>query len=245
MSVYDDFAGPRLDPERWNLVAVKDADGIAHQYSDKNAVVRTGNGQFTMTVNPFTRFHDRVPMLNNAKQMYISTELVGFAPGSETTFETAMAVETFGQIPFDLLDAFATVNLVDFATATVVQFAATNDTVYAVLERLILPGVTGPDDHFTHRIVLDVPTGPGQPHWYSISYDPATSQATWSVDGARLYWATTPVPVRGFHLGMGLFSARDLRRYPREQREHGQGASGYWGPWHVTRTPRTELQKGA
>jgi 2-amino-4-deoxychorismate synthase len=237
-SVYDDFAGPRLDPGHWNLVEVKDADGIAHEYSDPNAMVRTGNGQLEVTVNPFTRFHDRVPMLNNAKQMYISAEPIGLDRGCETTFETTMAVQTYGQIPFDLLDAFGTVNLVDFATATVLQFAATNDTVYAVAERLVLPGVTEPDDHFAHRIVLDIATGPRQQHRYSISYDPGTSQATWLVDGARLYWATTPVPVQGFHLGMGLFSARDLRRYPREQREHGQGASGYWGPWCITQTTK-------
>lgn len=236
--VYDDFAGPSLDTERWRLVEVKDADGTVHQYRDRNAAVRTGDGRLEVTVRPFTRFHDSVPMLNNAKQMYISTELINVPRGCEITFETTMAVETFEQIPFDLLDAFGTVNLVDFATATVLQFAATNDTVYAVVERLALPGVTEPDDHFTHRIVLDVPTGPGHKHRYSISYDPDTSQATWSVDGTRLYWATTPVPVRGFQLGMGLFSARDLRRYSREQREHGQGARGYWERWRVMVTPK-------
>src|SRR5262249_25067013 len=83
VSVYDHFASPRLDPGRWQLVRVKDAEGVVHQYSDRNAIVRTGNGRLEMTVHPFTRFHDRLPMLNNAKQMYISTEPISLPPGCE------------------------------------------------------------------------------------------------------------------------------------------------------------------
>jgi hypothetical protein len=232
--IYDDFTGAQLDPARWTILEPKDADGERHPYRDRNAQVRTGDGQLEVTVYPFTRFHDSAPLQNNAKQMYRSTDRIAVPTGGELSVEVEMAVQTYGQIPYDLLDAFATVNLFDLGTGVVLDVAATNDTVYAVVERLLIPGVTSPQEHYVHRVVLDVPTAPGREHRYAISYHADTSQAIWYVDGARRYWAQVPVPVQGFHVGMALFSARDLIRYSRAEREHGQGATGRWGPWTIT-----------
>lgn len=232
--VYDDFTAATLDPERWTILTAKGPDGSLHPYADRNAAVVTGDGEVAITVNPFTRFHDTDPLRNNAKQMYRSTERIDVPPSGDLVVETDMAVRTYGQIPYDLLDAFGTMNLFDLSTGVVLDTAATGDTVYAVVERLVIKGVTEPADHYRHRVVLDVPTEPGQWHHYAISYDARTSRASWHVDGVRHYWATVPVPVRGFHLGMALFSARDLTRHGRAEREHGQGATGRWGPWRVT-----------
>jgi len=232
--VYDDFTATALDPERWTILRAKGPDGSLHPYEDRNAHVTTGDGAVEISIKPFSRFHDTDPLRNNAKQMYRSTQRIEVPADGALTVETDMAVRTHGQIPHDLLDAFGTVNLFDLSTGVVLDTAATDDTVYAVVERLVINGVTSQEDHYRHRIVLDVPTEPGQRHHYAISYDARTSQATWHVDGTRCYWATVPVPVRGFHLGMALFSARDLTRFSRAEREHGQGADGRWGPWRIT-----------
>ncbi|WP_240662516.1 hypothetical protein [Streptomyces sp. WAC 06738] len=55
-------------------------------------------------------------------------------------------------------------------------------------------------------------------------------------DGRPAYGAR--VPVAGFHAGMTLFSARDLARYSRAERERGQGATGCWSPRRITASDR-------
>jgi Family of unknown function (DUF6081) len=235
---YDDFTSGELDPARWRIMSIAGADGETHQYQDRNAQVLTGDGRLELTVNPFTRFHDTDPRQNNAKQMYRSVRRFAVPAAGPLTFEVEMGVRTYGQIPYDLLDAFGTVNLFDLETGVVLNAAATNDTVYAVVERLALPGVTRPDEHYIHRVVLDVPTEPGREHGYAITYRAETSEVEFHVDGRLAYWTRLPVPVTGFNAGMALFSARDLSRYTRAQREHGQGATGWWGPWRITTSVR-------
>lgn len=231
---YDDFTGGELDPARWSIMSIAGTDGETRHYRDRNAQARTGDGHFELTVNPFTRFHDTDPRQNNAKQMYRSVRRFAVPVAGRLTFEVGMAVRTYNQIPHDLLDAFGTVNLFDLQTGVVLNVAATNDTVYAVVERLVLPGVTRPDEHHIHRVVLDVPTGPGRAHGYAVTYRAGTSQVEFHVDGRCAYRTRLPVPVTGFTAGMALFSARDLARYTRAQREHGQGATARWGPWRIT-----------
>ncbi|WP_405792407.1 DUF6081 family protein [Streptomyces sp. NBC_01506] len=231
---YDDFTSVELDTARWRIMATKGADGESHRYQDRNALVRTGDGRLELTVDPFTRFHDTDPRRNNAKQMYRSVRHFAVPAAGQLTFEVDMAVRTYRQIPYDLLDAFGTVNLFDLETGVVLNAAATNDTVYAVVERLVIPGVTHPHEHYIHRAVMDVATEPGRTHRYAITYRAETSEARWYVDGQLAYWARLPVPVTGFDAGMALFSARDLSRYARREREHGQGARGRWGPWRIT-----------
>ncbi|MGX1133797.1 hypothetical protein RKD49_005987 [Streptomyces glaucescens] len=235
---YDDFTSGELDPARWAVMSIEGADGERHEYRDRNARVRTGDGRLRLTVHPFSRFHDSDPRQNNAKQMYRSVRRFPVPATGPLVFEVDMEVRTFGQIPYDLLDAYGTVNLFDLETGVVLNTAATNDTLYAVVERLALPGVARPEEHYIHRVVLDAPTEPGQRHRYAIAYEPGTQQARWYVDGRLLYWARLPVPVTGFTAGMALFSARDLTRYPRAEREHGQGATGSWGPWRITTSVR-------
>ncbi|MGV9310701.1 DUF6081 family protein [Streptomyces sp. NPDC003691] len=235
---YDGFTSSAPDPERWRIMEMRGTDGSVHPYRDRNARVRTGDGRLELTVDPFTRFHDTDPRRNNAKQMYRSVRRFAVPPGGELAFEVVMGVRTHRQIPHDLLDAFGTVNLFDPDTGVVLNAAATNDTVYAVVERLVLPGVTQPRDHYIHRIVLDVPTEPGQEHRYRVSYGARDRTARWYVDGRLLYWAGLPVAPGGFHAGMALFSARDLTRYTRAEREHGQGATGWWRPWQMSAAVR-------
>lgn len=235
--IYDDFSEAELNPERWTILQAKGENGALHPYLDRNATVRTGDGAMELSIRPFTRFHDSDPKQNNAKQMYRSVERIPVPPTGSVTIEVDMAVRTYGQIPYDLVDAFATVNLFDLATGVVLDVAATNDCVYAIVERLVIPGVTSSEEHYIHRTVLDVPTEPGQSHRYAIRYEAETSLATWYVDGRRLYWATVAVPIEAFHLGMALFSARDLTRYSRAEREHGQGATSRWGAWTVLIEP--------
>jgi hypothetical protein len=231
---YDDFTSDELDPARWRIMSTTGADGEEVEYRDRNALVHTGDGRLELTVNPFTRFHDTDPKQNNAKLMYRSVRRFPVPTAGVLTFEVAMGVRTYGQIPCDLLDAYGTVNLFDLRTGVVLNAAATDDTVYAVVERLLIPGVTRPHEQYVHRVVLPIPTEPALEHRYAITYRAQTSRAEFHVDGRLAYWAQLPVPVDGFHTGMGLFSARDLGRYPRAEREHGQGATGRWGPWQIT-----------
>ena len=201
---YDDFRSARLDPARWTVMSVTGADGERHRYRDRNARVRTGDGRLELTVNPFTRFHDTDPRQNNAKQMYRSVRRFAVPAAGRLTFEVAMGVRTYGQVPYDLLDAYGTVNVFDMETGVVLNAAATNDTVYAVIERLALPGVTQPHERYIHRVVLEVPTE--------------------AILGEYLQeGAAAPVRHRlpGRHLGGGV-----PRRRPARLRDTASGAGG-------------------
>lgn len=232
MNTYDDFKAGELDSARWEILTVPGDDGARYAYEDRNAVVSTGDGRLEVSVNPFTRFHDTDRRQNHAKQMYRSVERFAVPDGGRLTVEVDMAVQTHGQIPFDLLDAFGTVAVFDLETGMVLNAAATNDTVYAVVERLPAEG----REPYVHRVVLETPTEPGQEHHYTITYKADTAEVEWCVDDAKAYWARLPVPVKGFHVGMAVFSARDLERYSRAEREHGQGATVRWGPWQITQS---------
>jgi hypothetical protein len=233
--VYDDFTSAAVDPARWKIAEFQDpADGQLLPATDANARVATGDGALTVDIRPFSRFHDSVPILNNPKQLYVSTQRIPTPPGSRVTFATDLAVTTEGQIPWNLRDAFGTINLLDFQTGLVLDFAASNDTFFVVYERLLLPGVTTREDYFCHRVVLEVDTSPGQSHHVAIGYDAQKNHAEWFADGRLVYWADPPVRISGFNLGMGLFSSREIHKYPRAEREHGQGAVGRWGPWTIT-----------
>lgn len=236
--IYDDFATPEVDTERWGIAEFRAPDGSLAASTDANARVTTGDGSLKVHIHPFTRFHDEVPILNNPKQLYVSKRRFETPPGAVATFETDLAVTTCGQIPWNLRDAFGTINLLDFSTGMVLDFAASNDTVFVVYERLVLPGVTTPGDYFCHRVALEVDTAPGQKHHVAIRYDRDASHADWFADGKHVYWAEVPVPVEGFNLGMGLFSSREIHKFSRQEREHGQGATGEWGPWIVSTEPR-------
>lgn len=230
---YDDFNSAELSAGKWLVGEYRDAEGQVHAYYDPNTQIATGGGQVRLTIDPFTRFHDSVPALNNPKTTYRSRERFATPPGSRTLFEVDMAVETFRALPGDLRDAFATFNVVDHNTGVVFDFAVTNEIVYIIHERLLLPGVTTPEMYFAHRIVLEVDTNPGQAHHYGISYERNWSRAEWFVDGKKVYEATVPTEVDGFRFGFGLFSSRRLDKFSREEREHGQGASGTWSNFSV------------
>jgi hypothetical protein len=232
--IYDDFSAPRLDPQRWSLAEFRGPDNDLTPATDANARVTTGDGALTVDIRPFSRFHDAVPILNNPKQLYVSTRRFPTPPGSVVRFETDLAITTFDQIAWNLRDAFGTINLIDFQTGMVLDFAASNDTFFVVYERLVLPDVTTRDDYFCHRVVLEVDTTPGQSHHVAIEYDRDANHAEWFADGRRVYWADPPVAIDGFTLAMGLFSSREIYKFSRAEREHGQGAIGRWGPWIIT-----------
>jgi hypothetical protein len=238
--VYDDFTTPELDPERWIVAAFRAPDGSLSPCLDRNAVIATGDGALSATIRPFTRFHDEVPILNNPKLLYLSTRRFATPPGSIVQFETDLAITTYKQIPWNLRDAFGTINLIDLSTGIVLDFAASNDTFFVVYERLVLPDVTTREDYFCHRVVLEVDTAPGQLHHVSIRYDRDANHADWFVDGRHVYWTDPPVPIESFALGMGLFSSREIQKFSRAEREHGQGASGRWGPWMITTSAPAE-----
>jgi hypothetical protein len=229
---YDAFTSATLD-EKWAAGEMHDASGTRHAYLDPNARIATGSGAVEITIDPFTRFHDSVPILNNPKALFLSRERFLTPPRSSTVFSAEMAIETLRALPGDLRDAFGTFNVLDFETGVVLDFAATNELLFIVFERLLIPGVTTPDQYFTYRIVLEVDTEPGQPHHYAIRYDRAWNRAEWMLDGLKVYEATVPAEVNAFNMAFGLFSSRDIRKYSRAEREHGQGARGWWRNFEV------------
>lgn len=83
-------------------------------------------------------------------------------------------------------------------------FAVTATGLFAVHERVALPGVTLAEERFTHRVLLDGGPVADGAHRFGITYRHDTGLVEWLVDGVRAYWATTPNPVEGMSLDVGL-----------------------------------------
>jgi hypothetical protein len=217
-----------LDERYWRVMVVPDGSGEPVRYLDDNARVDTGRDGLCATIDPFSRFHDTDPRRNNAKLMYLSTARIPVPATGVVECSATMAVRAHRQVPFDLADAYGTLNLVDVATGMVINCAATNDTVYAIVERLPAAG----HETFRYRVVLDVDTCPGQPHHYTVVIRDGTGLLV-RVDDVGRYETCLPVAVGGLQLGVGVFSARDPNRFPRRERQRGQGATVRWGQWRV------------
>ncbi len=230
-SVYDEFTDPALDDVRWSPLMLSQTDPISS--TELKAKVQTGCGALVVGVRHFSNFHDTNQVLNDPQHAYVSRERFATPPGSSLVFDVEMAVETFDQISHSVHDAFGAVSVRDLPAGMTLGFGATNDAVFVLHERLLLPGVTATDEAYSHRLITDVVTAPGTGHQYRIVYTHDTGRAQWYVDGELVYGATLPRPVEGFSLSMGLFSSARVAQ-PHHERAHGQGAEARWRPWRLT-----------
>lgn len=119
-------------------------------------------------------------------------------PGRELACETWVKARTYGNEghPFgdevinandDLRLSAIGVNSIDFESFMVFDFFITNETIYAMYERLPFgrPAL-GNYAAFTFNIPL-ASTSPGEQHRYKIAYDKAEGTVRWIVDGDELF----------------------------------------------------------
>lgn len=223
MAVYDVFPGPKLDPEKWVTGAVRMGDEVIWTYADPGLVTTVGQGACELAIERFTLCHHGVQMFDNPKALYFSTKtwLVGDKPQS---FHCRLAAAFTGDVG-DYRNGFASFNVLDFATGTVMDIVSNGHQLWAITERLDIPGLELPVPPYSEVVELNVATAPLREHEAEVCYDPAAHEVRYLVDGAVRYARHLPTAPTSLMLGLGLITL-----YPIENGAstscRGQGGRG-------------------
>src|SRR5207245_9668159 len=140
----------RVDPSKWKVLSFAIGNGENWVWEEPKAKIASRNGGLALTVDPFTRKHDKIHMFDDPKQLYASTRTFPVSRDQVTVFEAEMGAETYRSNAEDLQDAFAGLILMDFATGMIFDFITTGKKIGAIYERLLLPGETDEKTTFTY-----------------------------------------------------------------------------------------------
>lgn len=232
---YSNFASAITGEGDWIPAGFPLPDGTFWQYQEPDAVVIVQEGFLRVAAVPYSRHHDSIQILDNAKHMYFSAR--SFAPpaGGSISFSLDMAATIVSGRAGDLYDGFVSFNVLDFSTGAALDFFAGNDVFATVYGKLPFPGVPaaacahGPR-YFCLFEESRRAEAPGQLHHYEIVYDSAADSITYLADGAEVRrYSNVPFKLGACTLAMGLMSEKDIVAGRGSVSCHGQGAVGKWG----------------
>jgi hypothetical protein len=215
------------------------SDGGFWRYQEPDAVVLIQNGRLRVAASPYTRHHDEVQILDNAKHMYFSTRTFGAPEGGRLCVEWEQAAQIVNARPGELYDAFVSFHLLDLGRGVAANFFVGNDVLATVHARLPFPGVSVPRSENGPRFFawfeeLQGRTAPGETHAYAIEHDGAAGTLTWRMDGEVVKRAEGVGGFGPVHLALGLMTETDIVPGKGSVSCHGQGAVGTWGAIRVT-----------
>jgi hypothetical protein len=115
----------------------------------------------------------------------------------------------------------------------VFDLCLTSDTIFAIYERLPMPGVERPFTYVVENPMAGVEIAPGQMHRFEVTLDAVRGAAEWRVDGQLVYDVRgVEIPDR-VNVGMGLITLHPLVR-GRSRSVRGQGLSAVFGALSVS-----------
>jgi hypothetical protein len=230
LQTYENFSSDVLDTNKWFILEIPVGEGESRRYEEPHAKVTIKDGVLEVDIARFETFHDQVQMFDSGKQAYFSTKSFPLPAQREAVFSVEMAVTNHGGNPDDVRDAFASFNVVDLASGAVFDAIATSRRLYALHERLQVPGVRA-EDVFTYIVeapLASLSTEPGQFHEYTITFDRANRRACWYVDGTRVYALDNlKVFPDEVQIGFGIFTLHPLRQ-GKSTALRGQGMRSRW-----------------
>jgi hypothetical protein len=187
---------------------------------------------------PFTRGHDRVQVLDNAKHMYFSTRTFEAAASGRLSVEWEMSASISRGRPGDLYDGFVSFHLLNPARGVAVDVFVGNEELATVYARLPFPGSNAPKPAKGPRFysVFDEMRGktkPGEIHAYAMIHDRGARTLEWRMDGETIKSLEDVEDLGPCHLVMGLMTEKDIVG-GKSVSCHGQGAVGTWGRIRVT-----------
>jgi hypothetical protein len=215
-------------------------DGTFWYYREPNATVVVEKDRLRVTAK-LSRFNDQVQILDNAKNMFFSTQTFAIPENGEISFEWEQKARCSGTTPGDLYDGFISVNLLDFTTGAALDFFVCNDiisTVYAILQ---FPGVPSLADkelakpkYFCDFDELPIETRLGQLHRYRISYHRGKDEVAYFVDGDEVArFKEVPIKLNGFIIALGLMTEKTIEN-GKSTSVHGQTLIGEWSKFTIT-----------
>jgi hypothetical protein len=214
------------------------------QLREPEAVSIVQNGRLRIGVRRFSRFHDRIQILDNAKHVLFSTKTFEIPTEGPLTFSIEIAATGSDCVPGDLYDGFASFLCLDLTTGTAIDVFCRDDMCAAVFARLPFPGVTVEDlEPFKYWGLFDEHTfaATGR-HRYSITIDQGLGSIMWSADDEVIRRQRLPDYRLGpLMLGLGLMTEKDIG--PEGSVScHGQGLTAEWGPIEITRSKTPSAQ---
>jgi hypothetical protein len=239
LSSYDDFRSPTLDPSKWATSRLPLGENRFWDYYDPNTRVTTGDGRCEVTVNPFSRTSNQLQIMDNPKTLFGSPTPFTVRENETITVAAKVGAIAHGVDLDDIWDGFVTFNLFDFESGVVLDFLLNGKLVFALFERLYMPGITDEKTAFTREANLPLFSEPGKMHECVMTYDRRSDTAEWSIDGQLMFRAPNlPVKVNQFILGMGLMTIKPISSpfpyyFPRSTSLHGQGMTGIWSDIRV------------
>lgn len=233
-TIYDDFTGPERDESRWAFLEYPPGDdGSSWRCAEPRARTRVGDGSLDISIEQFERAHDHVAIMDNPKHLLLSTRAFALPASCAATFTMDLAVTSHNAAPRDYRDGFASMNVLDMQSGWVFDACATGDSLFAIYERLPMPGVESPFTHVVDAPLSGVATTQGQRHTHSVTLDTEHGVARWHVDGTLIYQVQgVEIPER-VNIGLGIFTLHPIRD-GRSTSLRGQGLSASFGPVAVS-----------
>jgi hypothetical protein len=242
---YSNFASAITGEGDWIPAGFPLPDGGFWQYQEPDAVVVVQDGFLKVAAVPYTRRHDSIQILDNAKHMYFSTRNFAAPKSGSITFAIDMSATIVGGAQGDLYDGFVSFNVLDFSTGAALDFFVGNEVLATVYGKLPFPGVPAAAcSHGPRYFCLfeEIHTGitPGSLHHYEITYASDENLVTYSIDGSAVRrFSNVPFKLGPCTLAMGLMSEKDLAAGKGSVSCHGQGAIGRWGNVKITRQAKS------
>jgi len=232
-------SGPAEGAPTWVPAAFPDPGGGVWTFAEPNAVVIVQEGRLRVAAAPYTRKHDSLQILDNAKHMYFSTRSFEAPEGGSLRVDWEMAARAVDAVEGDLYDAFVSFHLLDLGSGTAVDIFASNEVVATVYARLPFPGAPVPEPpagprYFSLFDEVRERTSPGQLHRYAIVYDRAHARLSFEMDGDEIGRYDDVLSIGPCLLALGLMTEKDIEPGEGSTSCHGQGAVGTWGSIRVT-----------
>jgi hypothetical protein len=232
MITYDDFSSETPSPTAWQVARAPLDGGNFWTFADANAVISCRAKRCMIDIPRFSLRNDYVQIFDNPKLLYLSTHVWPTAMGP-LTFRTTMTANVSGN-PDDYRDGFVSLNVLDFATGMLFDVASNGHHLWAVYERLLIPGAITEEQAFTEVIDLGVDTAPDREHEVGIVFDGAAGKVEYLVDG-KLCLTREGVPVlpQTLMAGFGIVTLHPIQN-GESVSCRGQGAKGSWGSYEVS-----------
>jgi len=149
------------------------------------------------------------------------------------SFSCKMGAATHNGNPDDFKDGFASFNILDFASGLVFDFIATSTKIGIIYERLLIPGLTAPQEAFTEIVEVGL-NRPGQLSACRIDYNFQENRVDYRFNDQKVISRLNlPVRLRNLIMGMGLITLRMIEN-GRSTSLKGQGGTGLWSDIQVS-----------
>ena len=228
-------ANGQLKADIWQMAGIPLGDGKFWMYQDNNAIVKAANDNVDIEIPQFSAHNDQVQILDNPKQLYLTNS--AYEPGQAgiIAFSCQMGAEIFKADTKDYRDGFCAFNVLDFASAMVFDIVSNGTRVWAIYERLFIPGATTEKEAFTEVIPLVYTVRPNKAVVCTVVYNRQTDKTDYYLDQKLVFTADSiPVKVDRLQTGFGIITLHPIAN-GKSVSCRGQGGRGNWSDFAVYR----------